>query len=250
MAPAGRIPADYSELRGTCIHECRYPNARQHLLRLAVDRIALHRYGLLRIGSHAQPTDRRSDDLCPRVYIVSPGNAGNGLPSSERLGSRVLLFHLHDGAHAGIRARCAAALEHQLLRNLNHLLFVPYLEGSGGPSLEMMQARPRRPDRPSFTRGRSWSIGFHVILSSLALLAVCAMLNYLAHRHDQRIYLSNPASQKLSPLTIRTLSELTNTVKIVCFFDRREPLFGAVSALLKEFEALSDKIDLEFVDYR
>ena len=114
----------------------------------------------------------------------------------------------------------------------------------------MMEPKPPTQNRPSFTRGRSWSIAFHVILSSVALLAVCAMVNYLAHRHDQRFYLSNPASQKLSPLTVRTLSELTNTIKIVCFFDRREPLFGAVSALLKEYEAVTDKVELEFVDYR
>jgi hypothetical protein len=114
----------------------------------------------------------------------------------------------------------------------------------------MMEAKRPTHNRPSFSRARTWNIGFHVILSSIALLAVFSMLNYLAHRHNHRIYLSNPALQKLSPLTVRTLSELTNTVKIVCFFDRREPLFGPVSALLKEFEALTDKIELEFVDYR
>ena len=72
-------------------------------------------------------------------------------------------------------------------------------------------------------------------------LAVIGMLNYLAHRHDQRVYVSNPAAQKLSPLTLRALDDLTNTVKIVCFYDRREPLFGVVSALLKEYQALSSR---------
>ena len=102
----------------------------------------------------------------------------------------------------------------------------------------------------SFTRGRKWSIGFHVVLSSIALLAVISMLNYLAHRHNHRFYVSNPVAQKLTPLTLRTLEELTNAVKVVCFFDRTDPLFGAVSTLLKEYQARSSKIDLEFVDYR
>jgi ABC-2 type transport system permease protein len=102
----------------------------------------------------------------------------------------------------------------------------------------------------SFTRGRRWSIGFHVVLSSIALLAVISMLNYLAQRHNHRFYVSNPVTQKLSPLTLRTLNELTNTVKVVCFFDRTDGLFGAVSTLLKEYQARSPKIDLEFVDYR
>lgn len=104
--------------------------------------------------------------------------------------------------------------------------------------------------RVSFTRGRRWSIVFHVLLSSAAFLAVISMLNYLAHRHNQRIYLSNPAAQKLSPLTLRTLADLTNTVKIVCFYDRTEGLFGAVSSLLKEYQARSPEIQLEFVDHR
>ena len=104
--------------------------------------------------------------------------------------------------------------------------------------------------RTSFSRGRKWSIGFHVILSALALLAVIAMLNYLAHRHNERIYVAERMTQKLSPRTIRVLDELTNSVKIVCFFDRREALFGAVSSLLREYQSSSTKIDLEFVDYR
>jgi enamine deaminase RidA (YjgF/YER057c/UK114 family) len=116
--------------------------------------------------------------------------------------------------------------------------------------MEMMQTEVRSERRTSFTRGRKWTVSFHVVLSAMAFLAIIGMLNYLAHRHDQRFYLSNSASQKLSPLTLRALGDLTNTVKIVCFFDRREPLFGAVSSLLKEYEARSSRIELEFVDYR
>lgn len=104
--------------------------------------------------------------------------------------------------------------------------------------------------RPSFSRGRSWSIGFHVVWSVIALFAVIGMLNYLAHRHDQRLYLSQVSAQKLTPLTLQALSNLTNTVKVVCFYDRRDALFGAVTSLLKEYQARSAKIELEFVDYR
>ncbi|MGZ8899780.1 MAG: GldG family protein [Limisphaerales bacterium] len=116
--------------------------------------------------------------------------------------------------------------------------------------MEMMETEELKESKVSFTRGRKWSIVFHVLLSSAAFLAVISMLNYLAHRHNQRIYLSNPAAQKLSPLTLRTLADLTNTVKIVCFFDRTEGLFGTVSSLLKEYQARSPKIQLEFVDHR
>ena len=114
----------------------------------------------------------------------------------------------------------------------------------------MMETEELTKHKVSFSRGRTWSIIFHVLLSSIAFLAVISMLNYLAHRHNHRIYLSNPAAQKLSPLTLRTLAELTNDVKIVCFFGRTDDLFGTVSSLLKEYQARSPRIQLEFVDHR
>jgi hypothetical protein len=40
---------------------------------------------------------------------------------------------------------------------------------------------------PSFSPRRQWSIGLHVVVSSLALFALAAMFNYLAHRYNQRI---------------------------------------------------------------
>jgi ABC-type uncharacterized transport system involved in gliding motility auxiliary subunit len=109
----------------------------------------------------------------------------------------------------------------------------------------------KRPaNAPSFSRARSWNIGFHVVLSSIALLAVLGMLNYLAHRHDQRFYLASAARHKLTPLTLQILGTLTNKVKVIVFFDRREPLFSSVANLAKEYQAHSPNIDLEFVDYR
>ncbi len=102
----------------------------------------------------------------------------------------------------------------------------------------------------SFTRGRAWSIGFHVIVSALALLALVVMVNYLAHRHNQRLYISDAAGQKLSPSTQRVLAQLTNDVKMIVFFDRTDSLFGAVASLAKEYQAHSKHIDLEFVDAR
>ena len=102
----------------------------------------------------------------------------------------------------------------------------------------------------SFSRGRAWAIAFHVVLSSIAFLALVVMGNYLAHRHNQRLYLSKGSAQKLSPLTLRVLANLTNDVKAIVFFDRREALFGSVSTLIKEYQTHSTHIDVEFVDYR
>jgi len=102
----------------------------------------------------------------------------------------------------------------------------------------------------SFTRGRAWGIAFHVVLSALSLLALVVMVNYLAHRHNQRLYISAASRQTLSPATQRVLAQLTNNVKIIVFFDRGERLFGAVSSLAKEYQSHSRHIELEFVDAR
>lgn len=107
-----------------------------------------------------------------------------------------------------------------------------------------------RSANPSFSAARRWGITFHVAVSSLALLAVIGMLNYLGHRHNHRFYVSQSAAQKLTPLTLQVLSNLASNVKVIVFFDRREPLFGAVANLAKEYQARSSRIDLEFVDYR
>src|SRR5262245_30188983 len=98
-----------------------------------------------------------------------------------------------------------------------------------------MQVEEIDEQQASFSRGRAWSIAVHTVLSSIAFLALVVMVNYLAHRHNQRLYLSNASAQKLSPQTLRVLANLTNNVKAIVFFDRTDPLFSSVSALMKEY---------------
>lgn len=105
-------------------------------------------------------------------------------------------------------------------------------------------------EHPSFSQGRKVGIVFHLTLSVLAAMAVTAMINYLAHRHTFRFYASGQAAQSLSPFTLQVLNSLTNQVKVIVFFDRTEVLFSPVASLLKEYQARSPRIDLEFVDYR
>lgn len=102
-------------------------------------------------------------------------------------------------------------------------------------------------DTPSFSPARKWKIGANVFVSAVALVAVAAMLNYLAARHYWRW--NAGSSHKLSPLTLRVLASLTNRVKVIVFFDRREPLFSPVSELLNEYQQQCRKLDLQYVDY-
>jgi hypothetical protein len=104
--------------------------------------------------------------------------------------------------------------------------------------------------KPSFSRGRKWAIGFNVAIGALSALALVIMANYLASRHAIRYNWADSAGTTLSPLTVRALNSLTNTVKVIVFFDRHDNLFGPVTSLIKDYQLRSPKLDVEMVDYR
>lgn len=103
---------------------------------------------------------------------------------------------------------------------------------------------------PTFTLWRRWRIGLHAAVSILAMLSIAVMVNYIAHRHNARFYVSSASRQNLSPLTLQVLKSLTKNVKVIVFFDRHDSLFNSVAAMIKEYGARSPKLQIEFVDYR
>jgi hypothetical protein len=106
-------------------------------------------------------------------------------------------------------------------------------------------------NEPSFTRGRKWRVGFNVTVAVLSLVALVTMVNFLAARHSVRYNWVDSANVKLSPLTERVLTGVTNKVKVVVFFSRSDaPLFGLVTGLLKDYQLRCPNIELEVVDHR
>lgn len=108
---------------------------------------------------------------------------------------------------------------------------------------------PPESSPPSFSARHKWTVVANVAASVLALLAIVVMANYIAARHDKRLYVAQSSIPTLSPATLRVLGSVTNSIKVIVFFDRREPLFNAVSLLVKEYQARCPKLDIEFVDY-
>jgi hypothetical protein len=104
---------------------------------------------------------------------------------------------------------------------------------------------------PSFSRGRSWGIGFHVGLAVAAVLALVVMVNYLASRHFVRWQWTGVDRQVLSPMTRQVLHSLTNQVRVLVFFDQEESpaIYSAVVGLLEEYQAVSRRIEVQKVDY-
>ena len=109
------------------------------------------------------------------------------------------------------------------------------------------------PEQPSsFSPARKWNMSVNVIISSLALLAVVLMINYLGARYFWRMPLSFRAQTELSPLTLRVLSGITNQVKVIIYFDKQvekqAPLYDMVASLLKEYRFACPKLSVDAVD--
>src|SRR5260221_12546704 len=107
-------------------------------------------------------------------------------------------------------------------------------------------------ERPSFTRARKLMAGLNTLVGLGAALALVIMINYLAAGYFVRKHWGKDQQNLLSPRTVRVLESLTNTVKVIVYFDKGDSmnnLYEPVSALLKEYKEANRKIDLEEVDY-
>ncbi len=102
---------------------------------------------------------------------------------------------------------------------------------------------------PSFSAGRRWFIGFHVLLAVAAVTAILMMVNYLAVRHYVRHNVSGDGQGQLTPTTLQVIRSLTNDVRVILYFNPEEPLYPYISSMLKEYAALSPHIKLESVNY-
>jgi ABC-2 type transport system permease protein len=107
------------------------------------------------------------------------------------------------------------------------------------------QSRPE----PSFSPWRRWTIGLNVAFIVLIVLVVVIMLNYLSYNHSARFYVSSRLKHELSPQTMKFLSTMTNRVKVVVYYDRNEPFYGTIVALLNEYRVRNQHISVEAVDY-
>jgi hypothetical protein len=101
----------------------------------------------------------------------------------------------------------------------------------------------------SYSAGQRWSIRFNLAVSIGAAFALVVMVNYLAIRHFHRFHWTSDPVHRISPVTLQLLKSLTNEVRIIVFFDKRDPLYRPVEALLKEYAFVTPKLRVDYVDY-
>jgi len=101
----------------------------------------------------------------------------------------------------------------------------------------------------SFSWMRRWSAALNLIITVAAVVALVAMCNYLAIRHFTRFHWNRDIEGELSPRTHTVLKSLTNTVKVIVYFDSEDPLFSRIKGLLKEYEIATPRVQVQYVDY-
>jgi len=104
--------------------------------------------------------------------------------------------------------------------------------------------------KPSFSAARRWGIRLDYVLRTAVVLALVGMVNYLGAYWYYRTQLSSHTRQVLAPLTVNLLRSLTNDIKVTLFYDKEDPLFTTVSALLKDYQNVHAGLRVKAVDYR
>jgi len=102
--------------------------------------------------------------------------------------------------------------------------------------------------QPSFSARRRLQGALQAVVGALAVTAIVVMVNYLAGRHPARWYVNAQTDLRLSPLTLGFLRALTNPVTVTVLYDRDDPFFSTVVALLKEYQVANPRLTLRLVD--
>lgn len=103
--------------------------------------------------------------------------------------------------------------------------------------------------KTSFSVWMRWGRTFDVLLRTVLVLAVVVMVNHLGGRWYGRFQLNAESRQPLSPRTVGLLQSITNPVKVTLYFDRNEPVYHLVTAMLDEYRILNPRLQVATVDY-
>jgi ABC-type uncharacterized transport system involved in gliding motility auxiliary subunit len=103
--------------------------------------------------------------------------------------------------------------------------------------------------KASFSPWRKFGIALNVIVVIVAALAVVVALNYLSRQYFTRWQWSSRTRIQLAPRTVGLLHSLTNRVRVTLYYDKKEPLYSTIRALLDEYSRLNRNITVQTVDY-
>ena len=88
------------------------------------------------------------------------------------------------------------------------------------------------------------STGVAVVL----VLALVAMVNWLAYRHYARADWTSSKLYSLSEKSVNTLKDLKDPVKVIVFMTPQTPMFTETRELLTRYQAASAQVSVEYID--
>jgi ABC-type uncharacterized transport system involved in gliding motility auxiliary subunit len=112
----------------------------------------------------------------------------------------------------------------------------------------MADTAPSTPKAPASGSERLTMQRIGVSVTSLALLAILGMVNYLAFRHYKRFDWTSQGIYTLSPKSQTILRELDKNIDVYVFLSRGEAGFLTTDELLKRYSAASQNVKLHYVD--
>lgn len=96
--------------------------------------------------------------------------------------------------------------------------------------------------------GRQARYGSNAVAMSLIVLAILALVNFLANRHHARWDLTSAKQYSLSGQTIQILKDLRDPIKVTAFFSPADSTQATFKDLFAEYMYHTDKLSLEIVD--
>jgi len=100
----------------------------------------------------------------------------------------------------------------------------------------------------SFSAGHRWAGWVNFICATGAVLLLAVVLNYLSHHHYTRKIWAHNLERELSPRTLQLLTEISDDVEVIVFFDRTETTFRMVDELLQKYAHRNPRIKIRSVD--
>ncbi|PZV09933.1 MAG: ABC transporter, partial [Leptolyngbya sp.] len=100
-------------------------------------------------------------------------------------------------------------------------------------------------DQPEFWRRRSTEAGANALVSTLAVLAILGLLNFLGAKHVWRVDLTENQQFTLAPQTQELVRSLQQPVKVWVFDKQQNP---QDRELLESYRRLGKQFSFEFVD--
>jgi hypothetical protein len=84
--------------------------------------------------------------------------------------------------------------------------------------------------------------------STIFLLLIVLMLNYLAFRHYKRLDWTSDGMFTLSPKSVSIVEGLRDDLTVYLFMSQGEPSFESTDELLKRYRAISEHVKVRYVD--